>query len=1138
MSNFKFLEDIQENKNNDYISINNKSDIEIEEESIQKLIEEIYKEEQKLNLLKNNSLQNKNNNEPNLKKLSQLNEIKENIEKNISQYNNSISIEIKKNDISSEHKKILLNELEQKINENKTKLNLFNTLNFKFFPLIKYIFSNKTKEGFLSKEQIDDILNNKNNLSDEDELKKIIKEKDVNKASQTVIENNIYEYKLKKEQIEENLKMLEEEKNSSNDELIDIISCKESVDSIMKLIIEKLIKNKNNLNQNEDNININNDNEIEEDLNKPTDILINELLCLDSSKTAIRICEDLYDIYDLDNNNNIIYTSKYHNKSCIFDGHRTKNRSGSYESDILNSKNMNSNNYKLHKRSGSNNLSTKMNEMIKDNINYNDERILIDININSIKKQENNLDKKILTKLIQNEIETFLNTQSISNNNSINENLLNDFLYNLSMLIINKMKNIVESLNKKENNYNNIFISSNDLIVYLSYFFKSFYYETLIENKLKFINKDYKLLKKEIKKNLSDITNELIKLEDKLDEIKIKEKINLNLLEIIQKNSTGERDSQDIDSNLTQSEINYIQLSIKLNDFISEREKIKNEIEKNNNDLIKKKEENEIKINKLNNELNNIKNEIKKFNNDVDIFNVHNNDEINNCRKIISKKINEVKIKLKLYKNKRHGNLNQYNQFYEKINNLLNHNMNINKSIFNYDKLVIKEEQKQNIDNNYFINGNELIINDIEKNHLEKKLLKKNRKYFYNPLLGIGMNGSTITNNTSKKLNRSMTGMNNGNNSVNNIYNIYNNFDNNINLNNNSIINNRDKKILNKTSTNIYSKNNFSILNNSKNLEDTQINFNLPFNKKRHNIYNMSSLPNTNDDKFNNLNLNITKCLNSNKNKSTTNIRAKIKEIKKISNKIANIKNNNIPNMNKISFQTKRSPFHTGNNNSSRVAIDEQLKLNNIFKEKNEKKEKKAYSHGKQNAPSLPLNTQKDYFKKLNPLTKNTLCYYRELINDNNQNNNKYNPLNNIKFDILCKSPYNFIKSNINLSKNYDFISIIESNNYNLKIKTEEIENTVVSSSIKKIIEIFRNYNKLKDKNNFSLDEFINRESNLYPDMKKEDIKKSAMNHNYNFSLITSKGKRLEFIICSYEEFKMWINGLAFIIKNRNELSK
>ena len=1128
MSNLKSLNFFPEKKYKNYTNINNNSNSEIEDEEtvIQKLIEDIYKVEEKINLLSNNS-DSKTKNEPKLKKLSELNNIKNDLIKNISQYNNSLSLEMKKNDISSEHKKILINELEQKINENRNKLNSFNTLNFKYLPLIKNIFSNNVEDGFLSKEQIEDVLkSNNNNETDEDEIKKINKEKEVNKASQNVIKNNIFEYKIRKEQIEENLKMLEEEKDSTNDELINILSCKESIDFVMKLIIDKLIKNKSKYNINNNFCNNNNtiDNNGEEEFDKLIEILNSDLLYLDPSKTAYRICENLYDIYDLDNNKK---NSKYHNKSCM-SINSCKNRSGSYENDILNDKtNMNINYYKCHKRCGSNNITNKMSDIIKDsNIEQVSNK---NINISTIKKPENNLDKKILTKLIQNEIETFLSTQNFKSSYIIEENLLNDFLYNLSMIIINKIKNIVETLNRKEKNkIEYIFISSNDLMAYLCYFFKSFYYEILISNKLMFINKDFKQLKKELKKAISDTSNEMTKLENKLDEIKIKEKININMIEIIKQKTNENGNKNCMNSNLSQIEMDYIQVCIILNDSVSEREKLKKEIEKNNNDLIHKKEENEIKINKLNLEINNINNEMKEINNDIEKFTIQNNEEIINYRKIIADKFNQIKIQLNSYRNKKQDNIKEFNQFLEKINDSIN--KKLNKTSFNYENILkdIQDKSTENNNKNIFINGNELVINDIEKSNLEKKLLKRGKKCFYNPanplrIMGIGINGSNTNNNFKKKLNRSMMGINSNNN---NLYNIYNNLDNSININNKSMNNNKDKKLLNKTSNNIYSQNS----------EESKINLNLPFHNKKSNKYNISSLPNSNNkdnDKMYNLNINELIESKKNKNRSTTNIMTKIKEIKKISHKIDNIKNNNIPNINKVFYESKKSPFHTGNNNSSRVIIEEQLKLTNFIKHKNEKK---ANSHGKGNAPSLPLNSQNIFYKKLNPLTKNTFCYYRELLLENNQNIIKFNPLKNISFDTLCLSPYNFNKSIINLSKNYDFINIIENNKNINKIKIEDIENTVVSSNIKKIIEIFRNYMKYKDKNNFSLEEFINKEYNLIQDLEKEDIKKCTSNQNYNFSLITKKGKRLEFIICSYEEFKMWINGLAFIIKNKTEL--
>ena len=153
---------------------------------------------------------------------------------------------------------------------------------------------------------------------------------------------------------------------------------------------------------------------------------------------------------------------------------------------------------------------------------------------------------------------------------------------------------------------------------------------------------------------------------------------------------------------------------------------------------------------------------------------------------------------------------------------------------------------------------------------------------------------------------------------------------------------------------------------------------------------------------------------------------------------------------------------------------------------------------------------------------------------DDNKTFIKYNPLNNIDFDILCASPYNFQRIRINLNKANNIINIkIYNEKKNFEIKVDDIISTVVSSNIKKIIEIYRNYNKNKFNNNFSFEDFVNKEKYKYNDMSKEDIIKSALNQNFVFSLVTKNEKRFEFIIKSYEEFKIWINGLAYIIKNK-----
>ena len=182
---------------------------------------------------------------------------------------------------------------------------------------------------------------------------------------------------------------------------------------------------------------------------------------------------------------------------------------------------------------------------------------------------------------------------------------------------------------------------------------------------------------------------------------------------------------------------------------------------------------------------------------------------------------------------------------------------------------------------------------------------------------------------------------------------------------------------------------------------------------------------------------------------------------------------------------------------------------------------------------------QKNIINKLIPLTKITFCYFREI---KSYNNIKYNPLLNLSSKELCEYPYNFIKSTITLSKNYKQIKIMPSTQlepYDIDILS--ISNTVVSSGIKTIIEIYRNYYKLKSNNNMiNVDEFINEQIIKYNNsLTKEEIEKSINNKNFNFSMILNEdnnNKRFELIICSYDEFKMWINGMAFIIKNKNQI--
>ena len=112
----------------------------IEEISINNLIKEIYILNQKLTELKSFNII-----EPKFQKLSSLKNTQKNLENNIAEIKSALSLEIKKNEISQEHKKVLMNEIAQKIIDIESKINFYtkNFSNFNSVELIKYIYENK-----------------------------------------------------------------------------------------------------------------------------------------------------------------------------------------------------------------------------------------------------------------------------------------------------------------------------------------------------------------------------------------------------------------------------------------------------------------------------------------------------------------------------------------------------------------------------------------------------------------------------------------------------------------------------------------------------------------------------------------------------------------------------------------------------------------------------------------------------------------------------------------------------------------------------------------------------------------------------------------------------------------------------------
>ena len=209
--------------------------------------------------------------------------------------------------------------------------------------------------------------------------------------------------------------------------------------------------------------------------------------------------------------------------------------------------------------------------------------------------------------------------------------------------------------------------------------------------------------------------------------------------------------------------------------------------------------------------------------------------------------------------------------------------------------------------------------------------------------------------------------------------------------------------------------------------------------------------------------------------------------------------------------------------------INETIKL--IYKENNNSdnilKEEK-------NENDMIINKNNyNIINKLISLTKGSECYFREISNMYI----KYNPIENMNKK-LCESPFYFSKAILNLNKSYDGISF-NSNNLNYYYNIGQIDNTIMNSNLKVIIDIHRDYRKFinnKNNKNTTMIDFIKKEKEKFLNYSDEFIEKCAMNKFFNFSLLINEGRRIEIVLCNYDDFKLWINGFAFIIKNKKQI--
>ena len=1058
-----------------------------EELLIRAQVDEIYQIEEKINLL-NDQLNKNDTQNIFLKKIDELKSFRNNLLQKKIKLNEVFYTEMQKITDEIQDKFSDLKNLENNITSLKNELYNYNIISFQNLQLKKIILAkNIQKIGkdeqnfnfFLTEEEINDIILENIDISKNPEIIKLKRDIEINKASEKVIMNNYNEINSKIAQIQENLKMLKEEKNTTKYELINLISCKESLESIIKLNINQLnIHNnkqaKNNNSNEKGNTEIDNENEETENnkWTKPNELFMYELQAIDPYKAAKIICNQLFNVFDINieeeeennknnkDNFNTIDDYSFNNKSKISKGKKIINESFNEYNTINNS---NNNSFFLQNSiipPYANNKNKKMN-LKSSNLS----------NISSI------FSKNIILSYIQNELDKYISGE-INSYKTIYE-----FLENLSIIIISKFQ------------YANIIISADTLTIYLSYIFKSIFYDTIINAKIKFVNKDYKNTKKNYKKLIIILSSELTKLDTKFQEYKSKTEIIQKQIKLIE-NSEKNYDIKKIkEIKLTKDEQNYIQICTKGNGLNKQKKEVEiviYEYESKKNEI---KQEKDDMINKINEEINNIDNEIVQTNKELKIKKNELNNDINNYKQIIKEKYDIINEQLQMYKDKYGSNLDIYNRLINSINNTIKKSDSkqaliiINNNNINNSNIIYKPKKVNKASSNIDIikpnfdtirKSKKIRNNYISISNLSNDFQDSKNKTFYSTNISRGNSKLSNKNNKNKKR---------------------------------YISNIIDRKINNYTNDKRYEKYN-KCYNNYYHKDITQKSLNI----------NLDSSNNSINRKYKSYSFITSKNSQSNFNNNIT---------RKKLGLIPHSKDMAI--YQKINMTNRSSHSHY---NSTFLNKTDLNKLNNTLQGL-----KDIISHR-----SEIREKNNKIIDKIKPLTKTIFCFYRNYYNLKNSNLNnskmhKYNPLLNTTAEALSKFPYNFIPGklflDLNQNLNINISPIKNDENNKIIFNISDIENTIVSSKLKFIIEVLRNFRKYKESNKFkSIEDFVENEIGKKSNqgLNREEIEKCIVNKNFNFLIAIKGGVMIELIICSYEEFKMWINGLAFLIKNKNDI--
>ena len=456
--------------------------------------------------------------------------------------------------------------IEDEILKNKKKINKYiskqkqNEINFKKMKVDNELLINKIDYEL---EEINKRINNivsggKNNDKEiykisNDKINKIISQKknkdglrDLNIDYNSIIviyQNllNVLEVNINKRyQLNEKLKMLQEEKDITEKKVIEYISKKESLEEISKIYLLKFFneiiyinldnirkisdekineeyKNENN-NIIRNNSNHNNNNTFEPSNGAHSLLLNNKKMNLNNNYN-LNISNDylniyLYELYNIDINNlatEIAIQLILSINSCLKSIYLNNK---SLSNSLLQNNNKDQDNI--------NNINNINNMQTKSNIIYN--------------SKDNNSLISIISSKIKKEILTFMNyTSNNKNEKSQFQKLLDEFFINLSKNIINYLHYYFNSqliIKSKEENSSDF---PGNILLLSSYFkliFKKFYLDKIIQNECHFLNNEYKNIEKNIKSflelaiaNIKKLNNKKQEYDNKLNEIKQKKQL-------------------------------------------------------------------------------------------------------------------------------------------------------------------------------------------------------------------------------------------------------------------------------------------------------------------------------------------------------------------------------------------------------------------------------------------------------------------------------------------------------------------------------------------------------------------------------------------------------------------------------------